>query len=44
MRRHKLPQSVRKFIRHEKARFRRSGLDLATQEKLIKELYLRYQT
>ncbi|MFH0819550.1 MAG: hypothetical protein V1892_00795 [bacterium] len=44
MRRHKLPQSVRKFIRHEKARLRRFGLDLETQKKLIEELYLRYQT
>ena len=43
MRRHKLSQSIRKFIRQEKARIRRSSLDSATQEKLIKELYLRYQ-
>lgn len=39
----RLPQSVRKFIRQEKARLRRAGLDLALQEKLIKELYLRYK-
>lgn len=42
MRRHNLSQSVRKFIRREKARLRCSGLDLPTQEKSIKELYLRF--
>jgi len=34
----KLPKSLRKFIRQEKARIRREVLDLKEQEKLIQEL------
>lgn len=37
----RLPKSLRKFIRQGKARIRREVLDLAEQEKLIKELYER---
>jgi len=35
----KLPKSLRKFIREEKARIRREVLDTKEQEKLISELY-----
>ena len=35
----KLPKSIRKFIRKEKARIRREVLNLKEQEKLISELY-----
>lgn len=35
----KLPKSLRKYIRKEKARIRRQVLDLKEQEKLIQELY-----
>ncbi len=35
----KLPKSLRKFIRREKARIRREVLDLKKQEELISELY-----
>jgi len=35
----KLPKSIRKYIRREKARIRREVLDLKEQEKLISELY-----
>lgn len=34
-----MPKSLRKFIRKEKARIRRSVLDIKEQEKLIKKLY-----
>jgi hypothetical protein len=34
----KLPKSLRKYIRQEKARIRREVLDLKEQEKLINEL------
>jgi hypothetical protein len=37
--RKKLPKSVRKFIRKEKARIRREVLGSKEQEKLINELY-----
>jgi len=37
-RRKKLPKSLRKYLRQEKARLRREILDLAEQEKQIKEL------
>lgn len=37
--RKKLPKSIRKFIRREKARIRREVLDLKEQERLINELY-----
>lgn len=35
----KLPKSLRKYIRKEKARIRRAVLDTKEQEGLIKELY-----
>jgi len=35
----KLPKSLRKYIRREKARIRREVLNLREQEKLIQELY-----
>jgi hypothetical protein len=35
----KLPKSIRKYIRKEKARIRREILDLKEQERLIQELY-----
>ena len=38
----RLPRSVRKFIRKEKARIRREILDLREQEKKIKELYEKF--
>ena len=38
----KLPKSVRKYIRKEKARIRRQVLDLKEQERLINELYQRF--
>jgi len=38
----KLPKSLRKFIRREKARIRREVLDLKEQEKLISELYQKF--
>ncbi|RLC34389.1 MAG: hypothetical protein DRZ76_02760 [Candidatus Nealsonbacteria bacterium] len=38
----KLPRSIRKFIRKEKARIRREVLDLQEQKKLIDELYQRF--
>lgn len=39
MTRKKLPKSLRKYIRQEKARIRREVLDLKKQEELIQELY-----
>lgn len=38
----RLPSSVRKYIRKEKARIRREVLDLTEQEKLINKLYQRF--
>ena len=38
----RLPKSIRKYIRKEKARIRREILDLTEQEKLINELYSRF--
>ena len=38
----KLPKSVRKYIRKEKARIRREVLELNEQEKLINQLYERF--
>lgn len=35
----RLPKSLRKFIRQEKARIRREVLDLNEQKRLIDELY-----
>ncbi|MBZ9578022.1 hypothetical protein KJA13_03210 [Patescibacteria group bacterium] len=37
----RMPKSLRKFIRKEKARIRREVLDMKEQEKLISELYQR---
>ena len=38
MKKKKLPKSIRKYIRREKARIRREVLDLKEQEKLIDEM------
>jgi len=38
----KLPKSIRKFIRLEKARIRRQFLDLKEQEELINNLYQKF--
>ena len=38
----RLPRSLRKFIRQEKARIRREVLDLKEQEKQIQQLYQRF--
>jgi len=38
----KLPKSVRKYIRKEKARIRKEILDLKEQERLIQELYQKF--
>lgn len=38
----RLPRSIRKFIRKEKARIRREILDLKMQEEKIKELYEKF--
>jgi len=38
----KLPKSIRKYIRKEKARIRREVLDLKKQEELISELYQKF--
>ena len=43
MRKKKLPKSLRKFIRKEKARIRREVLDLKEQEKQIKQLYEKFK-
>ncbi|MEK7519196.1 MAG: hypothetical protein AAB565_00190 [Patescibacteria group bacterium] len=40
----RLPKSIRKFIRREKARIRRQVLDLKEQEKLISDLYKKLTT
>lgn len=42
MERRRLPKSIRKFIRREKARIRREVLDLKEQERLIDELYKKF--
>jgi len=39
----KLPRSIRKHIRKEKARIRREVFDIKEQEKLISELYVRFK-
>lgn len=39
MKEKRLPKSIRKYIRLEKARIRRQFLDSKEQEKLISELY-----
>ncbi len=38
----RLPKSLRKHIRQEKARIRREVLDIKEQEKLIQELYQKF--
>ena len=38
----RIPKSLRKYIRQEKARIRREVLDLKEQEKLINELYQKF--
>lgn len=38
----RLPSSIRKFIRREKARIRREILDITEQEKKIAELYKKF--
>ncbi len=38
----RLPKSMRKFIRREKARIRREILNVKEQEKLINELYKKF--
>ncbi len=38
----KMPKSLKKYIRLEKARIRRQSLDLKEQEKSIKALYEKY--
>lgn len=43
MKRKRLPKSLRKYIRREKARIRREIFDLKEQEKQIKELYQKIQ-
>ncbi len=40
--RKRLPKSIRKFIRKEKARIRREILDLKIQEEKIKKLYEKF--
>jgi len=42
MKRKRLPRSLRKFIRKEKARIRREVLDSKEQERLINELYQKF--
>lgn len=39
----RIPRSLRKYIRKEKARLRREVLDLKEQEKQIKELIKKFQ-
>lgn len=39
MKKKKMPKSLRKYIRKEKARIRREILDLGEQQKQIQELY-----
>ena len=38
----RLPKSLRKYIRKEKARIRREVLNLKEQEKLINEIYQKF--
>ena len=38
----RLPKSIRKHIREEKARIRREVLDLEEQKRLIRELYEKF--
>lgn len=43
MKKKHMPKSIRKFIRKEKARIRRSVLDIKEQKRLISELYQKLQ-
>jgi len=38
----KLPKSIRKFLRKEKARIRREVLDLKEREQLLQKLYEKF--
>ena len=38
----RLPKSIRKYIRKEKARIRREVLDMGKQEELINKLYEKF--
>jgi len=38
----RLPKSIRKYIRKEKARIRREVLDMGKQEELIQQLYEKF--
>jgi DNA replication initiation complex subunit (GINS family) len=42
MEKKKLPKSIRKFIRREKARIRREILGIKEQERLIQEIYQKF--
>ena len=42
MKKRKLPKSLRKYVRKEKARIRREVLDMKEQERLINELYQKF--
>jgi len=42
MKRKRLPKSLRKYIRQEKARIRREVLGLGAREKKISELYQKF--
>lgn len=42
MEKKKLPKSIRKYIRREKARIRLEVLDLKEQERLINEVYQKF--
>ncbi|MEW6611102.1 MAG: hypothetical protein AB1352_05815 [Patescibacteria group bacterium] len=44
MARRKLPRSIRKYLRLEKARIRRTIADLQEQERRIMELVTRYHS
>ena len=39
MKKERMPNSIRKFVRREKARIRRDVLSIEEQDKLIAELY-----
>ncbi len=39
MKRKRIPKSIRKYIREEKARIRREVLDLKKQDELINKIY-----
>ena len=42
MKKKRLPKSLRKYIRQEKARIRREVLDIQQQKELINKLYQRF--